>query len=501
MKPYWESDAGKIYHGHVLNVLKELQDESVHMCVTSPPYWGLRDYGIESQIWDGDPDCLHVWGDENKSYQRIRNGDKGGLHEGRETNKAEKNIMLNPSQGQFCQLCNAWRGSLGLEPTPELFIKHQIQIFREVRRILRSDGTLFLNIGDSYCSQGGPQVKDTIGPDNAQNGAWSGKSRNGINGMKPKDLVGIPWMLAFALRADGWWLRSGIPWVKRSAMPESCQDRPASALEHVFLLTKSQKYFFDMDAIKIKASADSHRRYARGRSNNHKWSDGGPGNQSIAKSFKHMRGVTPKSAQAGSGIKANESFHAAAGDLVGSRNFRNTDLFYQSIQPPHGAIFCGDELVGLDINPQAEKAAHFACFPEKIPEVAILAGTSEKGCCPECGAPWERVTDVTYKNDTTKSGQPAKGNHTHNEKMVMKFSSGERTRRISKTIGWKPGCECGKDPIPCTVLDPFLGSGKTFLVSYKHGRKCIGIELSKTYLDEIAIPKIEAETRQLKLFV
>jgi len=490
--------------------------------------WGLRDYQLPPTIWDSEPPDVceggrdHVWGDEkniscgnapsNKSTLTTNSG-KGPLP----GNKYESSQKQFSSQGQFCQVCQAWRGCLGLEPTPELFIKHMVEIFREVRRVLRKDGSLWLNMGDSYASGKG-SCFNPGGGENSLKGHAKLKENKAYKlnrpnisdldkmGLKPKDLCGIPWRLALALQADGWWLRSGIPWVKRSAMPESCSDRPASALEYVFLLTKSAKCFFDMDAIKKQSSPDSHRRYTRGRSNNHKWSDGGPGNQTIAKSMKHMiPGVTPKSAPAGSGIKANESFHAAIGDLVGSRNFRNIDLFFESLEPPFGAIFAGDELVGLDINPKGFAAAHFATFPPRLPEVAILAGTSEKGCCAECGAPWERVID--YKANYEKREIA----HQPNNTLTKVDSTGWKPPTI-KTTGWKPGCECfgpplgvaefhiGKKPIPCTVLDPFGGAMTTAIVAHKYNRKFIMIELSKKYIDEIGIPRIEKETRQLGLF-
>lgn len=166
-------------------------------------------------------------------------------------------------------------------------------------------------------------------------------------GYKPKDMVDMPHLLVEALRADGWWYRTGMPWVKRSAMPSSVKDAPSSALEYMFLLTKSPKYFFDMTAIK-----KNYKQSSINRADNSQVTTSNP-DRPVA--FKRSLG--------------------------NGRNFRNTDLFYESIKPPHGMIFCGDEPVGLDVNPQAMKEAHFATFPEKLIEPCILAGTSEKGCC------------------------------------------------------------------------------------------------------------------------
>lgn len=188
--------------GDVIERLRELPDESVHCCVTSPPYWGLRDYGVV--------------------------------------------------------------GQLGLERTPEEYVARMVEVFREVRRVLRSDGTLWLNIGDSYCSGGreghGTRVGYKQSTNRGANDETSCERAPQPPGMKPKDLVGIPWMLAFALRADGYWLRSEIIWHKPNPMPESVTDRPTKAHEQIFLLTKSQRYYYDAEAIKetsIKGAAGS----------------------------------------------------------------------------------------------------------------------------------------------------------------------------------------------------------------------------------------------------
>ena len=206
----------KCYQGDALEILKTLPDEHVQTCVTSPPYWGLRDYGVP--------------------------------------------------------------GQLGLEPTPEEYVARMAAVFREVRRVLREDGTLWLNLGDSYAAVG--------------NGIGSGKQLTNIGsfmpaksappGLKPKDLVGIPWRVAFALQADGWYLRSDIIWAKPNPMPESVTDRPTRAHEYLFLLSKSARYYYDAEAI-AEASVSDHpsgNGYARpeaisrgGRGQSEKWSN------------------------------------------------------------------------------------------------------------------------------------------------------------------------------------------------------------------------------------
>ena len=183
----------EILQGNCLDVLKTLDSESVNCCITSPPYWGLRDYGTDDQ--------------------------------------------------------------LGLEETPEEYVDNMVKVFSEVKRVLKPDGTLWLNLGDSYARQGGDQSNQTR--------HWDGREKDpGMTNithcknlsMKPKDLVGIPWMVAFALRSDGWWLRQDIIWHKPNPMPESVTDRCTKAHEYIFLMSKSAKYYCDMEAIKEDAN-------------------------------------------------------------------------------------------------------------------------------------------------------------------------------------------------------------------------------------------------------
>jgi len=281
----------EIHTGDCREVLKTLPDASANCCVTSPPYWGLRDYGVPG---------------------------------------------------------------IGLEETPEEWLEQLVCVFREVRRVLTDDGTLWVNMGDAYDS--GTRATRCPSTKAGKHGYWTNPLINmrTQTGLGAKQLLGMPWRVAFALQADGWLLRSDIIWHKPNTMPESVKDRPTKAHEYIFLLAKQARYYYDADAIKEPSSPDSHARYARGRSDHHKWADGGPGNQTIAKSFEHMRkpGVTPKSAEAGSGTKANESFHAAVCDLVADRNKRT--VWTVATAPYSGA--------------------HFATFPPALITPCILAG-------------------------------------------------------------------------------------------------------------------------------
>jgi DNA modification methylase len=232
----------KILQGNCLETLSSLEEKSVNTCVTSPPYWGLRDYGTGEWV-GGDPDCNHegtVLGHNKNFVDR----------EGRGSNN--KSI----SSGD-CYKCGAVRkdDQLGLEETPEKFVENLVNVFREVRRVLRDDGTVWLNLGDSYCGTG--HKGDTKDMYFSQGSARNGQSfalNNKIEGLKSKDLIGIPWRVAFALQADGWYLRQDIIWHKPNPMPEPVKDRCTKSHEYIFLLSKSPKYYYDYEAVKVKAS-------------------------------------------------------------------------------------------------------------------------------------------------------------------------------------------------------------------------------------------------------
>jgi DNA modification methylase len=227
------------------------QGVKAQTCVTSPPYYGLRDYGTAK--WEGGNfDCEHSismptkWNDPKRgTVLRPEVGHRGG-------------------SSSNCHLCGAKRidEQLGLEDTPEKYITNMVEVFRCVWDVLEDDGTLWVNIGDSYASTGGKQVEQTVrkSEDYVNSGQKGidgvGTSRKPPEGIKSKDLIGIPWMLAFALRADGWYLRQDIIWSKPNPMPESVQDRCTKAHEYIFLLSKSHKYHFDHIAIKDPVKED-----------------------------------------------------------------------------------------------------------------------------------------------------------------------------------------------------------------------------------------------------
>jgi DNA modification methylase len=259
-------DQVTILVGDCVDRMSALGAGSVQTCVTSPPYFGLRDYRVDGQI--------------------------------------------------------------GLERTPEEYIAKMVDVFREVRRVLADDGTLWLNIGDSYAANRSYQVKSTKG--GAKHGpgqSAGGKGSTVPYGMKPKDLIGIPWMIAFALRADGWYLRQDIIWHKPNPMPESVRDRCTKAHEYVFLLSKSERYFFDADAIKEPLAESSIPRLK----------------QNIAAQVGTTRHVG----------KTNGNFKAQGNLETGTRNKRSV----------------------WSVTTRPYKGAHFATFPPALIEPCILAGS------------------------------------------------------------------------------------------------------------------------------
>jgi len=226
-----------------------LANETVQTVVTSPPYYGLRDYGTAR--WEGgDPECDHKQATARNDGGRANiNGFHGSL-----ATDSDKGAM---NYRDTCGKCGAIRvdNQLGLEPTPEAYVANMVAVFREVKRVLRDDGTLWLNLGDSYASGNmtGKQGPNGITGNRAQN-TISIPGRKPTNGLKEKDLVGIPWRVAFALQADGWYLRSDIIWAKPNPMPESVTDRPTKAHEYIFLLTKQARYYYDADAVREEAT-------------------------------------------------------------------------------------------------------------------------------------------------------------------------------------------------------------------------------------------------------
>jgi len=371
--------------GDCRQLLPTLEPGSVQSCITSIPYWWLRDYGTPPLVWGGDAEHKHEWApaqSERRIYSEIAT--VPGLSS---TVAATAHHVgasrANARLGSFCP-CGAWLGSLGLEPTPELFVEHVVECFRHVWRVLHEDAVLWLNIGDSYAGSGngahdyrernknrslslhtdkyvGQSTRSLqrVGPQEHTEGTGR------VPGYKPKDLMEIPSLVALALRADGWYLRSRIPWLKRNCMPESTTDRPTSAIEYVFLFAKSRRYFWDKEAARMGVAGNAH---SRGDGMNPKSKAGKQPSGWDTKEGSHD--VIPQGRYR---PRQNASFSGATNELVDSRNRRNSDWFFESWQ---GLLTDDDgEPLALVVNPQPFSGAHFATFPPRLVEPMIRAST------------------------------------------------------------------------------------------------------------------------------
>lgn len=322
----------EIKQGDCLEVLKTLPSESVNCCITSPPYWGLRDYGTGEWI-GGDPTCSHKR--DSKQSELTQTGHRnleGAVGDGIYKDK--------------CKRCGAERKDrqIGLELTPSMYVQKIVEVFREVKRILKKDGTLWLNLGDSYATTSGgmEQLRD-MGKDTPSYGkikysdGYEGVSQKGKSeakkrdGLKHKDLIGIPWRVAIALQSDGWYLRQDIIWHKPNPMPESVTDRCTKAHEYIFLMSKNPNYYFDNKAIQEPCTTQEGRPSAIVRD--------------------RVYGYNSKQAALG---------RARGGEETPEPSTRNKRSVWS-------------------VNVKPYKEAHFATFPKELIEPCVLAGCPKDG--------------------------------------------------------------------------------------------------------------------------
>ena len=535
-----------VLHGHVIDVLRSLPENSVQCVVTSPPYWGLRAYGTEGQVWGGEQDHAHEWV-ETKPRREREPDDAGG-----ELQKAHIGASYKAQGGRSCS-CGAWNGELGLEPTPDLYISHLADVFDEVRRVLREDGTLWLNLGDTYTTHpAGLLGEKRWKASGLTNGNHVGAEQAGIvdkrTGILPeKNLVGIPWRAAFELQRRGWFLRSDVIWSKPNPMPESVTDRPTRSHEYIFLLTKNARYYYDADAVRngfAESTLDRARNhYANPTDNPETDSKHGSGNPKsypiqgkkqdqggrryagfnarwdakerasgyATSTLKEItEGYDGNATKEYSGTGAQDPSATKARIIEGMRK-RAASGFTNGVCDGCGrpeaqhvvsakssmtkfgedddrvgtAVPCNVNGANLksvwQIATQPYPGAHFATFPEAIPERCIRLGTSEKGACAKCGSPWERQT---YHEGAVPDRRVKPGAVESTGRMDFSQGRGGGFRgATSETTGWSPTSSCPpSDPVPCLAMDVFGGSGTTGQVARRLGRRSILIELNPEYV-------------------
>lgn len=525
-----------------------LRDRAIHMLAMSPPYYGLRDYEVEGSDWP--------------------------------------QIEFIPMAGLPSLTVPAWFGCLGAEPDPLMFVAHIVHIMREGGRVLRDDGTLWLNFGDSYV--GGKGKSGHADPEKQKKRIEDGESFSTIHahvggsgetlptdnremikktGLKPKDMMGIPWRVAFALQADGWYLRSEIVWAKGNPMPESvngwrwerhriqvekteqatnsfqvgaygstkqgagvasraqreayyaaegkpmaardgaelkdrsdkkidcpgcekCQAndgyvlrygswRPSSSHEHVFLFSKTERYFCDKDAVTEPLQESSIERISQPNFENQTGGDKDYGlngvntSRSMRKTLENFsKSVTFGGNKADGYGRTVYSGNEWDPEIDNGRNKRDV----------------------WNVNTLPYSGAHFATWPPALVEPMIKAGTSERGVCVTCGAPWVRVIHKSEPVPRPDNPNPVIP-YTANSGMSQ--GTGETTlhkTRETKTEGWRPSCACDDTTaVPAIVLDMFVGSGTTLQVARQLGRSGIGLDLSFHYLKENAKTRLSLD--------
>lgn len=450
----------------------------------------MRAYGTDPQIWGGDNTCEHVFNESSRTLQ------KGTVSEKQSTHSGNDGSGFQVKYG-FCTKCSAWRGELGSEPTPELFIEHLMLVYDACWRVLRNDGIFWVNIADSYAGSGkGPTGKGGLqNAEKRQNFTDPGAYR----GLKPQSMCMVPERMLLAMAERGWILRSKIRLAKTSAMPESVRNRPSNATEELYMFTKiSSGYFYDQDAVRQE--------HARMWTTNNGGSLMGDTDwQENAQS--RVRGNSDRSPNpAGANMK---NWWYWTPEPATYEFCTNCDGFYNGIAlrslrskkfpgSSENPCVCGkEEEHKAKVCPNCQSHAHwhnhYAVFPTWLPERCIKVATSVHGACARCGAPWERVKSEDTGGlkgqswvDHSKDGEQGRHRSTTSKKIYDTYKRGE-------TLSWQPTCKCDcEEVVPCKVLDCFSGSGTTALVADRLGRHGIGIELNFSYYN-LSISRIKSD--------
>ena len=433
-------ETNKVYVGSCLDVLKTFPDESLDMCITSPPYWGLRDYGTEGQMWGGDEKCEH---DFDKSTRKLHSGTWGEKDNALPHFKNATKLNWEV-EDRTCNKCGAWKGELGLEPTPEMFINNLCDIFDEVKRVLRPHGSCWVNLGDSYVRN--PSQQDSVGKTGIKSTKYEYNfkhKKSYSSTYKAKSLVQIPSRFAIEMTERGWILRNEIIWHKPSCLPSSATDRFTVDFEKMFFFTKNPKYYFKQQIEPVKE-------------------------------------VSLKRAQYG--LNQTDNAQKAV-------NVQNMKKMGTRFVNPNGR----NKRTVWDVNTASFKGAHFAVYPPELIKSPIDAG------CPELvdkvtGLPRERNIE---KQSLERHELPKDHPSYRPERYEGKYEQGQRYATYDDK-GYTDGRD-DKEFLPGIVLDPFFGSGTTAEVAMNQDKDWVGIELNPDFIEisdkRLEPTKIEKKTR------
>ncbi len=517
--------------GHCIDILQQLPEDIFQTVITSTPYYKMRDYHLPAQVWrklDSEMFCQtnitpHKWIADNKIRKTHTQGLAGSsLRGGRVSGDEAWNSQAGniSSQSYICQNCEAWKGQLGLEPSPHLFIEHLVSVCREIRRTLRPDGIFWLNIGDTFAGsgKGGRDGQGGWGGSKQRTNAGSiyvPSSGDRCFGIKPKDLMLIPQRLAIALQDDGWWVRGMFPWYKKNAFPESVKDRPTMAHEYWIMLTKTRRYFFDHVAVSQQVNGELKSLLAKLLDSD------------IDEVMKALKGRN---------IRSSDIFMLSIDDII--KWYKNYIVGIQSLLTSEGMLYDEEyNPFALLFNTNPSRYAHFATFHKKMLYILIKSSTSQHGACAECGSPYTRSIEETplfpistaTEISTYNSKYAGKDQRLFRQGTILSNVATNRKKSVDdaqllfpddiqkqkvycrlvhefgnlktvKTTGWEKTCKCHTNAIqPCIVLDPFGGSGTTALASIDLGRDFTSIELNPEYQNNIANPQLEQKQQQYTL--
>jgi len=509
---YYKDDFVQIHLGNALEVLRELPDESVQCVITSPPYWGLRNYAGGADIVWGDDHCEHAWGDAISRKGKSNWGtflhkyNSPGSHGGTVGHALKPSVISSNGHSNFCLKCGAWRGQLGLEPTPELYVEHLMMIFREVKRLLRKDGSFYLNIGDTYAgswSDSGhrPERTGIKGHQREKETHWLERKGHPqmnipptrqclkLSAMQPKCMACIPERILFAMLQDGWILRNKIIWHKRNHMPGSQKDRFTQSWEYLYFFTRASKYYFDLDAVRkphlsIHPSGNKERKIPFTHKGNlgHSipWQ---PFNLRVRDVKRGKKGTSAQSGELkaseqevkdyeypekhhGSSMVNRERLHRERG------NRRSVPL----APPHHSIIFRPSDLSGAEV-------------------LGITAGNHPKGKNP--GDLW----DITTKHSSISVCPKCEAIFPR----LLKICPNCKVEGIIGHFAPYPEALC-IDPIKASsrvgdiILDPFAGGGTTGVAAKRLGRQAILIDCVRSYciMAKYKVQRIEYQPEMMK---